>query len=177
MVWTQALRRVAAREMIPKLFGQGYSATAALRVFSDIGPGLRRKLWLADWREIIGAKKLERTYRFIPKKYRLSFQMMAPAEVRQKHEFRYVFDAYGKNLETGEQEIRTVSFGDDTRFSQEDAESEMTADMDTAMDHYKDAYSWEFERVEFMVAYRRVTPTVPWDEAITEAERRAYLGL
>lgn len=116
------MRRAVARSIIPRLFTGGYSASAALNVFRKIGPGLRRKLWLSDWREITGAKKLERAYRFIPRKIRLSYALMAPTETYQRKKFKYVFDTEAKNLETGDIVKRTQSMESDVQLSIEEAE-------------------------------------------------------
>lgn len=177
MVWTHTLRHALARAVIPKFINMGYSASAALRTFSDIGPGLRRKVWLADWREISGSKKLERTYRFIPKKIRLSFQMMAPTESKQQRMYKYIFDVVGTNIETGAAETRTVSFGDDRRLSIEQATEDMQADLTGLAQHYKDQYNWKADKMELVAVYRKKTLVDLFAAEITEEERKRFLGL
>ena len=61
------ITRAVARAVIPKMFTGGFSATSALTKFRSIGGAIRTQTWYADWREIAGMKKLERTYRFIPR--------------------------------------------------------------------------------------------------------------
>lgn len=169
MVWTQAARRAVARAVIPKLFAEGYSASAALRVFSTIGPGLRRKLWLADWREITGAKKLERVYRFIPKKLRLSYALMAPTETFQRREFKYVFDTEVLDTKTGKSETRTQSMESDRRLSPEEAMILWSAEVEDEEAKYDFGEDVLFRDTTLRVVYRRkpiraILPEPTWIE-------------
>ncbi len=139
MIWTQAIRRGLARSIIPKLFNKGFSASAALKYFKKIGPGLRRSLWLADWREITGAKKLERVYRFIPRKLRLSKGLMAPSNTFQRMKYKYVYDTEVEDMDTKERSVRTQSMESDVNLSIEEAEREWLEKMQDE----ENPYNWQ----------------------------------
>lgn len=156
MALVGAALRSVARTMIPRFFESGYSAAGAMRELrSLVGHAPRKQLFLADWRELTGAKKLERSYRFIPRKHALSYGLMAPTETFQSHEYRYIFDVTGKDTLTGEEVKRTMSLGSDTRYSIDKAEDEYTEIMDIEADRYKDVYAFEPVSVELRVVYRR----------------------
>jgi len=157
MVIASTILRALGRSVIPKLFTAGYSATRGLEALKAMGYGYRKKRYLADWREITGAKKLERVYKFIPKKYALSYALMAPAEVAQRCLFKYIFNAFGVDLNTREPVASTVSMGREERISPEQAETEMMEALEDEKDWYEDAYGWEISHVELKVVYRRVT--------------------
>lgn len=156
MIWTQAIRRGLARAAIPRLFDAGYSANAGLAFFKIKGPGLARKLWLSDWREITGAKKLERAYRFIPEKIRLSYNLMAGTETYQRKKFKYVFDTEAEDIKTGERVTRSQSMESNIRLSIEEAEAKW---LDKIMDEEK-PYSWEGTLIplstQLRVVYRKL---------------------
>jgi len=149
------ITRSVARAVMPKMFGQGYSATSALTYFRSIGGTIRTQRWYADWREITGMKKLERTYRFIPRKTRLSYQMMAKTESYQQYDYKYIFDIHGRDAETGEYAVRTMSYGSDTRFSIEDIEEEYAGIMKAEQEYYEDQYGFIPDAVELSVVTRK----------------------
>ena len=149
------ITRSVARAVIPKMFTKGFSATSALSHFRSIGGQIRTKTWYGDWREIAGMKKLERTYRFIPRKNRLSYEMMAKTESFQKDDYKYTFEVHGRDAETGEYTVRTMSYGSDTRYSIEEAE-ELYADiLKDEADYYEDQYGFIPDSVELFVVTRR----------------------
>lgn len=167
--------RSVARAVIPKMFAGAYTATSALSYFRGIGGKIRTKTWYSDWREITGAKKLERTYRFIPRKYRLSYGMMAPTETYQQRDYKYIFDVYGRDTATNEMKIRTMSFGSDTRYAPDDVEDEYADLLRAEASMYEDIYGFTPDYVELTVVYRK--KIIPGIEAMSEAERLRWYGL
>jgi len=166
--------RAAGRAVIPKLFAGGYSATAALNKLKTFGYGYRRKTFLADWREITGAKKIEAAFRFAPRKYRLSYQMMAPTETFQQEKYKYVFRAFGRDTKTGQLVSRTMSMGDSARLSPDDAEEAYANILGDEAQRYKDDLGFEPDFVELYSVYRKKLPLGA--EALTEAELRRWAG-
>lgn len=155
MVILAGITRSVARSVIPKMFSGGFSATAALKRFRGIGGQIRTQRWYADWREITGMKKLERTYRFIPRKHRLSYSMMAKTESLQHNEYKYVFEVHGRDADTGEYTSRMMSFGSETRYSIEDVEAEYAEIMSLEADYYEDQYGFLADDVELFVVTRK----------------------
>lgn len=149
---THTLARIA----IPKLFAQGYSATRALSFYKTIAPGIRKTDWLGYWREITGAKKLERAYRFIPKKYALSYQMIAPTETFQTKKYKYIFDVSGYDEATGALTTRTASMTSDGRLSPFDSETEMFEALEEEAEFYLDTYGFIPESVSLKAVYRKI---------------------
>lgn len=150
-----ALRSVARME-IPRMFDLGYSANRAIReVRTILGHAPSRKLFLSDWREITGAKKLERVFRFIPKKYALSYNLMAPAPRGQQHEYRYVFDTTWINLETGEKVVKTQSMGSNRRYSPDTVERKYWDKLDMEMGFCAYEGVMELQDVKLRVVYRK----------------------
>lgn len=157
MALASTVLRGLGRSIIPKLFDQGYSANAALTHLKSLGYGYQRKRFLTDWREITGAKKLERAYKFIPRKYALSYQLMAPTETFQQHEYKYVFEVTGKDSLTGEPEHRTMSMGSEKRYSIDEVEGVYGEIVTAEEDRYRAIYNFEPEEVRLKVVYRRIT--------------------
>lgn len=152
------LARSIGRSVIPKLFTLGFTPTAGLAYLRKLGQGYRKTTFLADWREITGAKKLERVYRFIPKKYSLSYALMAPTETFQQHQYRYIFDVTGENLLTGERETRTMSLGTDRHFSIEEAEAEWREIMRLERGRYAEEEYFIADKIDLKVVYRKHKP-------------------
>jgi len=149
------ITRSVARSVIPKMFTGGYSATSALAHFRGIGGQIRTKTWYADWREITGMKKLERTYRFIPRKHRLSYSMMAKTESLQHNDYKYIFEVHGRDAETGEYTTRVMSFGSERRYSPDEIEAEYAEIMSLEADYYEDQYGFIADEVELFVVTRK----------------------
>lgn len=149
------ITRSVARAVIPKMFSRGFSATSALEHFRSIGGQIRTKTWYGDWREIAGMKKLERTYRFIPRKTRLSYQMMATTESFQHDDYKYIFDVHGRDAETGEFATRTMSLGSDTRYSIDEIEEEYANILKAESDYYEDQHGFIPDVVELAVVVRK----------------------
>jgi len=166
--------RAAGRAVIPKLFSGGYSATAALNHLKGIGFGYRRTTFLADWREITGAKKVEAAFRFAPRKYRMSYQMMAPTETFQQEKYKYVFRAHGRDTKTGQLIARTMSMGDSSRLSPDEAEEAYADILRDEAQRYMDDLDFEPDFVELYSVYRKKEPLGAG--AMTEAELRRWMG-
>lgn len=173
MALVAAITRSVARAVIPKMFSQGYSATAGLSYFRSIGGQIRTKTWYGDWREIAGIKKLERTHRFAPRKYRLSYQMMAPTETFQDKEFKYMYDTTWRNLETDERIVKTQSMGSDTRFSPDDSQEAFAEKLDAEMGFCAYEGVMELEKVELIGVTRRKF-AMP---GMSEGEARRWYGV
>lgn len=174
MALAAGILRAAGRAVIPKLFTGGFSATAALGQLKKLGYGYRRKTFLADWREITGAKKIEASFRFAPRKYRLSYQMMAPTETFQQQKYKYVFRAHGRDTKTGQLISRTMSMGDNVRMSPDEAEEQYANILADETQRYKDDLGFEPDFVELYSVYRRKLPLGA--EALSEAELRRWMG-
>ena len=174
MVLAAGILRAAGRAVIPKLFAGGYSATAALGQLKTLGYGYRRQTFLADWREITGAKKIEAAFRFAPRKYRLSYQMMAPTETFQQQKFKYVFRAHGRDTKTGQLVSRTMSMGNNARLSPDEAEDQYANILGDEAQRYKDDLDFEPDFVELYSVYRKKLPLGA--EALTEAEIARWMG-
>jgi len=149
------ITRSVARAVIPKMFTKGYSATSALAKFRSIGGSIRTQTWYADWREVAGMKKLERSYRFIPRKYRLSYDMMAKTESYQQYDYKYIFDVHGRDVETGEYATRTMSYGSDTRYSIDEVEERYADLVRAEQDYYEDQHGFLPDVVELAVVTRK----------------------
>jgi len=174
MVLAAGILRAAGRAVIPKLFAGGYSATAALKQLKGIGYGYRRTTFLADWREITGAKKVEAAFRFAPRKYRLSYQMMAPTDTFQQQKYKYVFRAHGRDTKTGQLISRTMSMGDNVRMSPDEAEDAYADILREESQRYMDDLSFEPDFVELYSVYRKKLPLGA--EAMSEAELKRWMG-
>jgi len=175
MAVVAGITRALWRAAVPKMFDMGYSATAALKYFRGIGEKIRTGTAYKDWRGITGMKKLERTYRFIPRKYRLSYGMMAKAETYQSHEYKYVFDVHGRDAETGEMLTRTMSMGSDTRFAPDEVEEYYAKILSAEQEWYEDQYGFLPDVVELAVCSRLTGKATAVLEA--EAEMRRWYGL
>lgn len=175
MVFAAGIMRAVVRATIPKLFAGGYSANAALKYLKTFGPVIRRKTFLADWREITGAKKVEAAFRFAPRKYRLSYQMMAPTETFQQEQYKYVFRAHGRDTKTGQLISRTMSMGDSARLSPDAAEEAYANILRDETQRYKDDLGFEPDFVELYTVYRKKLSARP--KGMTEAEYRRWMGL
>ena len=168
MALAAGIMRAVVRAVIPELFAGGYSANAALNKLKTFGPVIRRQTFLADWREITGAKKVEAAFRFAPRKYRLSYQMMAPTETFQDQKYKYVFRAHGRNVKTGELASRTMSMGDSARLSPDAAEEQYANILADEAQRYKDDLDFEPDFVELYSVYRK--------KELSEAELRRWMG-
>lgn len=155
MPFTQAARRAIARIIIPRYFEMGYSATAALKAFRVEGEKLQTKLWHATWREITGAKKLERAYRFIPIKHRLSYNMMAPTETYQATKFKFIFETHGYDTALEQGDTRVMSYGTDERISPEEAADRMAQQIRDEVEATPSLQDFEPDMLELYVVYRR----------------------
>ena len=174
MVLAAGILRAAGRAVIPKLFAGGYSATAALKQLKGIGYGYRRKTFLADWREITGAKKVEAAFRFAPRKYRLSYQLMAPTETFQQEKYKYVFRTHGWDTTTGKRTSRTMSMGDSRRLSPDEAEGEYANILHDEVGRGASTFEFEPEYVELYTVYRQKLPSGA--EGMSDAELRRWMG-
>lgn len=150
-----SIARMAGRAVLPKLFAEGLSANKALDYLKSIGKGYRRKTFLSDWRELTGAEKLKDVYKYIPKKYALSYNLMAPTETKQAQEFKYVFRAKTTNMYTGEEDHTTISMGSDTRYSPEQAEYEMSDIMNALDEEYLAEHGYIVSDIALAVVFRR----------------------
>ena len=160
---------------IPKMFEAGLSATAALNKLIGLGFGYRRTDFLGAWRQLTGMKKLSRAYRFIPRKYRLSYGMMAKAEAYQSHEYKYVFDVHGRDVDTGELTTRTMSMGSDTRFAPDEVEDYYAKILTAEQEWYEDQYGFLPDVVELSVCTRLTGKATSVIEA--DAEMKRWYGL
>lgn len=153
---TTAARKAVIRGVIPDLFRQGYSATAALNYLRGFGPVMRRQDFLAQWREITGAEKLSESFRFIPKKYRIPGNLYAPTAEPMTREYKYLFRVQGTDLTTGEPTHRWFSFLDDARMSPDEAESTMRDWLQRDAELYEWLYDFDMdtESTELFVLYR-----------------------
>jgi len=174
MAIASGIMRAVVRSVIPKMFAGGYSANSALNYLKTLGPVIRRKTFLADWREITGAKKVEAAFRFAPRKYRLNYQMMAPTETFQQEKYKYVFRIHGRNVKTGELAARTMSMGDSARLSPDEAEEQYANILADEVKRYKDDLNFEPDSVELYSVYRK--KGLPGEEDMTEAERKRWMG-
>jgi len=174
MALATGIMRAVVRAVIPKLFAGGYSANAALNYLKTLGPVIRRKTFLADWREITGAKKVEASFRFAPRKYRLSYQMMAPTETFQQEKYKYVFRVHGRDTKTGQLTSRTMSMGDSRQLSPDEAEEQYANIIHDELDRGASKFEFESDVVELYSVYRK--KGLPGDEPMTEAERQRWLG-
>lgn len=156
MAWPQTVLNMFARQIIPALFKKGYSANAGLEFFKRAGYGLRRKLWLSNWREITSAKKLERVYRFIPRKLRFSYGLMAPTETYQRKKFKYVFETLAKTFDTGEIVPVAQSMESNVRLSIEEATEKWLAKIKDEEEPYSWAGTMEPVSTELVVVYRKM---------------------
>ena len=147
--------RMLARQVLPELFNQGLSGTKALSYLKSKGIGYRRKTFLGDWREITGAKKLERVYKYIPKKYALNYNLMAPTETNQGKEFKYVFETDNVNSLTGEHSNGTVSMISDRRLSIDDATAEQSDLLSLSEQKYLEDDGYSIAGIELKVVYRK----------------------
>lgn len=126
MVVSSLVRRSLIRAAIPKLFAAGFSANRAQKYMDTLlGGTYRRMLYLADWREITGARKLQESFRFIPKKYRLSFGLTTPRAGKMSTNYQYLFRVSGMDAEGERMENQWVSMLDDVRMSPEEAQEIM----------------------------------------------------
>jgi len=174
MALAAGIMRAVVRAVIPKLFAGGYSANAALNHLKTFGPVIRRQTFLADWREITGAKKVEAAFRFAPRKYRLSYQMMAPTETFQQEKYKYVFRTHGWDTTTGERTSRTMSMGDSRKLSPDDAEEAYANILHEEVGRGASTFEFEPDYVELYSVYRQKLP--PGEEALSEAELRLWYG-
>ena len=172
MALAAGIMRAVVRAVIPKLFAGGYSANAALNHLKTFGPVIRRQTFLADWREITGAKKVEAAFRFAPRKYRLSYQMMAPTETFQQEKYKYVFRTHGWDTTTGERTSRTMSMGDSRRLSPDEAEEEYANILHDEVGRGASTFDFEPEYVELYSVYRK--KELPVEETVPSAE--AFIG-
>lgn len=147
--------RSLTRAAIPKMFRAGMSASAAARFMrAEVGGFYRRQTFLADWREITGVEKLKESFRYIPKKYRLSFNLMAPVASEMPTKYRYLFRVSGINPETGAVEHAWTSMLDDVRLSPERAEQIMWDVIQDPETDTQPGYNLDQRGIELFVAYR-----------------------
>ncbi len=126
MAISSLVRRSLIRAAIPKLFAAGFSANKAQAYMNTLlGGTYRRILYLADWREITGAKKLQESFRYIPKKYRLSFGLTTPRAGKMSTNYQYLFRVKGIDSKTNELTYVWTSMLDDVRMSPEEAQEIM----------------------------------------------------
>lgn len=126
MAISSLVRRSLIRAAIPKLFAAGFSANKAQAYMNTLlGGTYRRILYLADWREITGAKKLQESFRYIPKKYRLSFGLTTPRAGKMSTNYQYLFRVKGMDAKGELMPYQWTSMLDDVRMSPEEAEEIM----------------------------------------------------
>lgn len=150
-----SIARVAGRRVIGRLFAQGYSASKALSYLKSTTGGYRRKVFLADWREITGAQKLKNVYKYIPRKYALSMNLMSPTNVKQHKNFRYIFETSTTDRETGKKQVGTISMISDRRLSIDEAEDLMNDRVQLMDAEYLSAKGVDVNNVKLAVVYRK----------------------
>ncbi len=143
------------RSSIPALFRQGYSFNAAADYMKGITGGLyRRQVAQADWREITGAQKLSESFKYIPKKYRLSFSLTTPRAGKMSTNYQYLFRVSGMDKEGNMVPYQWTSMLDDVRMSPQEAEDimlEQIQDPDNPSDPQAGMTAYE---LELFVVYR-----------------------
>jgi len=151
-----AARKSIVRGLIPEFLRQGYTATGALNFLKTFKAGIRRQTWLDQWREVAGAEKLSKTYRFIPKKYKVAGNLIAPTAEPMKRQYKYNFQVAGIDLQTGEPTTKWFSFLDDARYSPDEAEEIMKKWLDAEADNYEWMYDFEMDvpSTELYIMYR-----------------------
>jgi len=151
-----AARKSIVRGLIPEFYRLGYSATGALNALKGFGAGIRRTTWLAQWREVTGAEKLSKVYRYIPKKYKVAGNLIAPTAEPMRRQYKYNFQVSGIDLVTGEPTTKWFSFLDDARYSPDEAEQIMKSWLDAEADNYEWMYDFEMDvpTTELYIMYR-----------------------
>ncbi len=143
------------RSSIPALFRQGYSFNAAADYMKGMTGGLyRRQLAQADWREITGAQKLSESFRFIPKKYRLSFGLTTPRAGVMSTNYQYLFRISGLIDDKGQPTHRWTSLLDDVRMSPQEAEDIINEQLADPADPSPDVVIEKGEKLELFIVYR-----------------------
>ena len=151
---TTAARRAVIRAVIPEFWALGYSATAARTYLRQFGPTLRWSSFLDEWREVTGAKKAEKVWRFTPKKYREPKAAMVPTAQPTKQEFMYKFKVSGIELETGEPGERWFTLATDEWLAPAQAEAQMVAAIAEKGDYYIWLYDFD---MDLATLHREVT--------------------
>ncbi len=155
MAISSLVARSLFRSAIPKLFAQGYSLNkAADYMRGQIGGLYRRTTYQADWREITGVEKIKESFRYIPKKYRLSFGLTVPRAGRMSTNYQYLFRVKGIDSETQEMTYQWTSMLDDVRMGPKQAEDimlEQIQDPDNPSDPQAGMTSYD---LELYVVYR-----------------------
>lgn len=147
--------RSLTRAAIPRMFRAGMSANAAAEFMrGQVGSLYRRTEFLADWREITGVEKIKESFKYIPKKYRLSFGLTVPRATPMATNFQYLYRIVGFDPEAKAMTYRWVSMLDDVRMAPERAEAIMSEKL-LEPDKYPDKpFGLEGWEVELFVAYR-----------------------
>lgn len=155
MAISSLVARSLIRSALPKLFLQGYTANRALAYMkTQIGQGYRRQLFLADWREISGVEKVKESFRYIPKKYRLSFGLTVPRAGKMSTNYQYLFRVKGIDAKTFEEVYVWTSMLDDVRMSPAEAEAIMLRQIqDPALETDPQAGMSAYD-LELFVVYR-----------------------
>lgn len=105
-----SLPRAIGRQLLPYIVQQGMSATKGLAyVKSQIGVGIRKTDFLADYREFSGMKLFEKPLRALKVHTKIPKNYMVETELRRAARYMVVGDAAIVNIETGETEVRKVS--------------------------------------------------------------------
>ena len=126
MVVLSTVARSLARMQMGKLFRLGYTGNQAAKFLrKEIGGLYRRQVFQADWREITGVEKVKESFRFIPKKYRLSFGLTVPRATPLPTNYQYLFRLGGLDPETGQETYAWTSMLDDVRMEPGRAEDIM----------------------------------------------------
>jgi len=81
--------------------------------------------------------------------------MMAKTESYQQYDYKYIFDVHGRDVETGDYTVRTMSFGSDTRFSPDEIEEEYSNILRAEQEYYEDQHGFLPDVVELAVVTRK----------------------
>lgn len=155
MAISSLVARSLIRSAIPKLFRAGYSRNAAMEFMKgQIGKGYRRQVYLADWREITGVEKVKESFKYIPKKYRLSFNLLVPRATPMSTNYQYLYRVVGFDPEAKTMTYRWVSMLDDIRYGPERAEQIMAEKLQERTKYPEPAFGLQDWEVELFVAYR-----------------------
>ena len=76
-------------------------------------------------------------------------------ESYQQYDYKYIFDVHGRDVETGDYTVRTMSFGSDTRFSPDEIEEEYSNILRAEQEYYEDQHGFLPDVVELAVVTRK----------------------
>jgi len=107
------LNRALFRAMIPTFIGLEWTSTAMTNQALRMGVSYRRTNMLADIREFTGLMRHETAIRATPSTVRVAKFDMTEVDLRRARRYRGFADATYRNIETGEQVTKPISFYDD----------------------------------------------------------------